>query len=175
MIETHVHTLVHANLHTLRKQFNITTRNYWTLFTPFCLLFNCVICFCKECLYCECDSFSDCIVVYNFRLLYLYRQSLHLPWYLFAFWGGGGYPEMCWHCRMQQCVYLTHSLKTMVLHLDCTWTYLLYNENIKNKSEISEYVVLYTGTFVKPFFFLAFPFSYLMCYCLVLWMPGVQL
>lgn len=137
---TRTHTLMHATPHTLTKQLTITTTYYWTLFTPFCLLFffffNCVICFCKQCLYCECDSFSGCIVVYNLDY-YIYAVSLsNLPWYLFSlcFFLFFCNPEMCWHCRMQQCVYLTHSLKTMVLHLDCIWSYLFYSENVKNKS-----------------------------------------
>lgn len=62
--------------------------------------------FCEECLYCECDA----LTVFLFF-------SLFVDFLL--------NPETCWHGRMQQRVYLTHSLKTMVLRLDFTLTYLL--------------------------------------------------
>lgn len=52
---------------------------------------------------------------------------------------------------MQQRVYLTHSLKTMVLRLDFTLTYLL-SIKISDGSEISEHVVLYTGEFVRLYY-----------------------
>lgn len=50
---------------------------------------NGVICFCKRCLYCECDSFSDCIVVDNLDD-YIYAVGLSICLFFFFL-----NPELC--------------------------------------------------------------------------------
>lgn len=80
------HTRTHSCMPILSHWENIVNHNHSKLLDLFhtslfafffVCLFNCVIWFCKQCLYCECDSFSDCIVVDNLDN-YIYAVGLSI-------------------------------------------------------------------------------------------------